>query len=300
MKTIFQIGVASLTLLGAPLAHAWPYQDGDALLIFRESGLNDVEFDLGSVSQFLNKPAGFTTNVTGWDLSLVTSTFGSDLTGVSVVLVATTSSTNANPTAWLSGVEPITTAYNVTPSSWHYQLNSIINSIGTRPLIYGAPVAGTASYSLDPTYVAAYDNIVSGGGQYTTGLPLFGGNSPFQVELVIPGSFELWGIQPSTANPKPADTLVGSFTIGANGTLKFVAGPPPSNIVGITRSAGVNTVTYSTKVGGNYWLTYTNQLTGPPSSWPVVSGPLQGDGLNDSLSHANAAGTGFYGVVRTP
>jgi hypothetical protein len=50
------------------------------LLVFRQ-GSQNVEFDLGSVTNFLGKTNGYTTTVTGWDLSLVTSTFGS-LTGV--------------------------------------------------------------------------------------------------------------------------------------------------------------------------------------------------------------------------
>jgi hypothetical protein len=35
------------------------YQDGDVLLIFRENGFDDVEFDLGNISQFLNQPNGY-------------------------------------------------------------------------------------------------------------------------------------------------------------------------------------------------------------------------------------------------
>jgi hypothetical protein len=298
MKKILTL--AALAALAALPAHAWPYQDGDALLIFRESGFNDVEFDLGAVGQFLTQTNGYTTTVTNWDLGLVTSTFGADLTGVSVILLATTSSTNASPVAWLSGVDPNTTAYNVTGSQWHSQLYSTINSIGTRPLIYQAPTAGASSYSLSPTYVAAYDNIVSAGGQYTAFLPYLGGNSPFVVERVIPGSFEFWGIQPSTSTPKPADALIGTFAISAAGALTFVAGPPPSKITGITRAGGASAVAFSTEVGGNYWLTYTNQLGGPSSAWPVVGGPVSGTGSSQSLNHTGSDSNGFYRVVRTP
>ena len=63
MKNILPTALAGLVLLATPSARAWPYQDGDALLIFRESGFNDVEFDLGNVSQFLNKPNGYTAAV---------------------------------------------------------------------------------------------------------------------------------------------------------------------------------------------------------------------------------------------
>jgi len=36
------------------------------------------------------------------------------------------------------------------------------------------------------------------------------------------------------------------------------------------------------------------------ATWPLVSGPLAGDGNNNSLAHTNAVGNSFYSVVRTP
>jgi hypothetical protein len=182
---------------------------------------------------------------------------------------------------------------------------SVIDSIGTRPVIYSVPSSSSSSYSIDPggSYrVASYDQIVDGNGVNAESLPEFGGNAPFIVEQTIPGTFLLWGIQPSQANPKPADALVGSFTITADGTLTFVAGPPGSSILGIARSAdGVTGVTFSTTVSGHYWLAYTNQLGAPASQWPIVSGPLSGDGFNDTLNHTNVTdAAGFYQVVRSP
>jgi hypothetical protein len=302
MRRLFQLAAAASGLT-ALAAGAWPYQDGDVLLIFRESGYNDVEFDLGNVSQFLNQANGSSAAVTNFDLTLVTNTFGGDLTGVSVILAATESWTNITKTAWLSGPLPNTTAYAVTPSAWQASLWSIIDSIGTRPVTYKVPPAGDSSYSIDPggTYaVASYDNIVSADGVSTASLSKFGGNAPFTVEQQVPGSFEFWGIQPSTSQPKPPDSLVGTFTITANGALTFVAGPPPSTILNLAVSEGVSAVTFTTAIGGEYWLATTNQLGAPVSQWPVVSGPIAGDGRNDSLTQTNLAGNGFYSVIRTP
>jgi hypothetical protein len=302
MKKFLQLALAASGLT-ALAAGAWPYQDGDVLLIFRESGYNDVEFDLGNVGQFLHPPNGSSAVVTNWDLALVTNTFGGDLTGVSVILAATESWTNTIKTAWLSGPLPNTTAYDVTPSAWQANLWSIINAIGTRPLIYKVPPAGPSSYSIDPagTYaVASYDNIVSGDGVNTASLARLGGNAPFTVEQIVPGSFEFWGIQPSTTQPKPPDNLVGTFTITADGTLTFQAGPPPSTILGLTVSGGISSVSFTTTVGGQYWLAATNQLGPPVSQWPVVSGPLPGDGRNDSLTQTNLPANGFYSIIRTP
>jgi hypothetical protein len=303
MRKLFQFALVASGLAAFAANGAWPYQDGDALLIFRESGYNDVEFDLGNVGQFLNQSNGYSVIVTNWDLDLVTNTFGADLTGVSVILAATESRTNSTKTAWLSGPLPNTTAYNVTPSAWQANLWSIIDAIGTRPVIYEVPPAGTSSYSIAPggTYaVASYDNIVSGDGANTASIAKFGGNAPFTVEQVIPGSFEFWGIQPSTSQPKPPDSLVGIFTITADGTLTFVAGPPPSTIVGLTLSSGVSAVTFSTTIGGQYWLAFTNTLGAPVSQWPLVSGPIPGDGNNDSLTYTNVTANGFYTIIQTP
>ena len=282
---------------------AWPYQDGDALLIFRESGYNDVEFDLGNVAQFLNQSNGYSAIVTNWDINLVSNTFGSDLTGVSVILAATESWTNTSKTAWLSGPLPNITAYNVTPSAWQANLWSIIDSIGTRPVTYDVSPAGTSSYSIDPggTYaVASYDNIVSSDGVNTSSLSKFGGKAPFTVETQIPGSFEFWGIQPSTSQPKPPDALVGTFTITASGALSFVAGPPAPTISGLSVSNGISTVSFSTVIGSQYWLASTNVLGAPVSQWPLVSGPVLGDGNNNSLTQTNETADSFYSIVITP
>ena len=328
MRTTRILHAAALLslLLAAPLARAWSYQDGDVLLIFREKGFDDVEFDLGNISQFLNQPNGTTITVGGWDPAPVLNTFGTDLTGVSVILLATTSKTNSSLSSWVSGPEPDTTAYSVSPTAWQSSLYSTINSLGTRPVTYeiltvtsptyplspgGAlPSPDTNAYVFDPTaayQIASYDWIVSGGislgnATYpnTVYVASLGGKSPFIVESIIPASFDFWQVQPSTAVPAPADSYVGQFNITTNGTLTFVAGPPPSSIVGIAQTGNVSDVSYTTIVGGQYWLVSTNTLGAPVSQWPVVSGPIPGDGRDDSLTYTNSSTAGFYQVVRSP
>ena len=307
MKTFLKILVPALALLAAPLAQAWTYTNGHALLIFRQSGFNNVEFDLGDVSQFIGKPDGYTASVTSWDTNLLASVFGSDLSGVSVILAATTSDTNASPAAWLSGGDPDALPHNYSFPTWRNNLYSVINAIGTRPLTYLVPTSGTAAYSIDPggTYrLASYDYIVSGGGVNGGAIPQFGGNVSFPVEKAVPGSFGFWQITPGSSSQ--AATYVGTFTIGADSSLSFTAGPrvtvvPPPTILSITRSAGVSTVSFTTANGGNYWLAFTNSVaSGISSNWPVVSGPIGGDGNNQSLNHTNTDDIGFYRVVRTP
>lgn len=324
MNKFLQTSLAALVLLPAWPAAAWNYKDGDLLLIFRESAIpgafpspnNDVEFDLGPVTNFLGKPDGYTTTVTGWDPAAVQAVYGTDLTGVSVILIAVTNPTNASPTAyfsaaqpqnfWLNGVEPYQTAYNVSPSVWQ-GFWSKINSVGTRPGLYLPASQQTASYSFSPSSVLAYDRIVASDNYVKAGaqnavnadwLPQFGGFAPFTVEGIAPGSFGFLAVA-SSAGAKPLDRYVGTFTIDTGGNLAFTAGPPAPVIIGIAQSGGASTVSFSTALGGQYSLAYATGLAGA-GNWSTVGRSLVGDGNTNSLTYASPDDTGFFRVVRSP
>lgn len=290
MKKILLPAIAFLALLGAPLARAWSYNEGDLLLVFREPGNYDVEYDLGSVSNLLGHPNGYTTTITGWNPSVVTGQFGADLTGVDVVLLAV-SATNAASTVWLSSSQPNTTAYNISSTAYSGIL-SVINATGNKPItpfnVTPAPVTPTNAYAIQPSGLqggASYDYIVSGG--TFANIPNLGGRSPFTVQQSIPGSFDFWAIQPTSVYPNsPPDQLIGTFTITSSGVLTFVAGPQPSNITGVSRSGNVSTVQFTTTVGNQYSVAYTNQLGGS-AAWPVDTTTLTGDGNIDTINHTN-------------
>jgi len=300
MKKIKSIFLVALALSSVPGARAWTYNDGDVLLVFRKTGYNNVEFDLGNISQFTGKTNGYTTTVAGWNTSLVTTTFGTDLTGVSVVLLAATSPTNATPTAWLSGSEPNTTAYQVSAAEWSSSLYGVISAVGNRPVNpYNVPASDTNAYSIDPYGIkgrASYDYTVTAG-RYTAVTSL-GGNAPFKVEQIIPGFLDFWAIQPTSVYPNPpADTLVGTFTITASGALTFVAGPRASVVGGVNRTGTVSAVSFSTTVGNTYSLAYTNQLGGPVTTWPVDATTVIGDGTTLSINHTNSSNVEFYKII---
>jgi hypothetical protein len=298
MKTPLNWTLVALALLSAPLVRGGTtYQDGDVLLIFRQSGLNDVEYDIGNISQFTNHPTGYAAAVTGWDPTVATGVFGSDLTGVRVIIASTTSLTNANRTSWLSSGDPTATISDVLATTWQGNLWSVINSIGNRPETY-LPTK-TFPYSLNPGGVASYDYIASGSGQNEFDLPQLGGNVNFTVEQVIPGLFGFWAIQPHAA-PEPPGTQLGSFYIDASGNLTFIVGPAEPAIVAITRAGNVDTVTFSTLPVGAYSLVYSATLGSPISTWTVVNGPVSGNGNNQSLSHTTPGSAGYYGVVYAP
>ena len=299
MKKMIPSILAALALLATPLAQAWTYSDGDLLLVFRKGGHKNIEFDLGSVSQFLGKTNGYTTPVTGWDLSLVTGEFGSDLTGVKVILLATTSTTNANPTAWLSSAEPNTTAYNVGATEWTANLHGTINAIGSRPIYpFNVPPTEATAYSIDPggTYAgASYDYTVSGGS--FNGIATLGGKAPFTVEQAAPGFLDLWAIQPTAIYPNsPPDTLIGTFTISASGVLRFVAGPRPSSIIQVARLGNVSAVQFTTTVGNTYSLAYSNALGGAAATWPVDGATVIGNGRINTINRTSSDTAEFYRI----
>ena len=224
---------------------------------------------------------------------------------MSVILAATTSRTNATLAAWLSSADSNLTPLDVTPSAWQAGLWSTIDSSAPGHQLTWCRAAGATAYSIDPegSYaLASYDQIVSDNGVNLTSLAEFGGNASFPVEQVIPGTFTFWEIQPSIALPKPQATQVGSFTITAGGGLTFTAGSPPLaiSISGFVQVGAVSTITFNTSAGGNYWLAYTNGLSAAASAWPLVAGPVAGNGNNQSLSYTNLDANGFYQVVRTP
>ena len=291
MKRFILTTLAAVTLLAAPQVWAWTYNDGDVLLIFR-NGSQDVEFDLGSVSQFLGKTNGYTTTVTGWDPNLVTTTFGS-FTGVKTVLIATGGSTN-----WLSSAEPNTTAYNVSSQAAN-TLHSVINAVGTKPLYpIAIPTAQANAYSIDAggQYEAtSYDYVVSGGNK--NGIATWGGIAPFTVEQAVPGNLDFWSVAPTAIYPNsPPDQLVGTFTISASGVLTFVAGPRASTIYNVSRTGNISTVQFTTTVGNIYSLAYTNALGASVADWPVDATTVIGNGRINTINHNSSDGAEFYKI----
>jgi hypothetical protein len=302
MKKIITLTLATLGLLALPQARAWTYSDGDVLLIFRD-GNKDVEFDLGNISQFTGKAAGYTVTVTNWSFSLVTSTFGSNLTNdifgnaVTVALVANSSGT---ATTWLSSSDPNTTAYKPSASS-EGTVAGVINNLGLYPGIYNVPTNSVPqSYVIGPAAnnikYASYDYIVSGGNLGNAGK--LGGHAPFAVEQGIPGSLDFWAVQTYTASTPPQpDSLVGTFNISAAGVLTFVAGPRQPTLAGFTHAGNVSTFQFTTTIGNTYNVVYTNQLGGAVATWPVDANSLVGDGNINTLSHTNSGATAeFYRI----
>ena len=289
MKSIILITLAALSLLTTPPARAWTYSDGDVLLVFRK-GSQNIEFDLGSVTNYLGKTNGYTATVSSWDLVLVTSKFGTLDSNVKVVLLATGGATN-----WLSSAEPNTTAYNI-GSSEADTLHGVISAVGSRPLYpIAIPTAEANAYSIDTggQYAgSSYDSVVSGG--HFSGIPKLGGNAPFTVEQSVPGLLDFWQIETTAASTAPPDKLIGTFTITTGGVLTFVAGPRASIVTSTIRAGNVSSLKFTTTVGNTYSVAYTNQLGGAVANWPVDATTLVGNGKVNTIVHTNSGDAEFY------
>jgi hypothetical protein len=311
MKKILHFSIGGLVWLAAmatPVAQAWTYQDGDALLIFRGPVSDDVEFDLGSINQFLGHSAGYHTQVTDWSTTEVANTFGS-VSGVSVAVVAVTSPSSVSPAAWLSSAYNVASVSDVSLSTWHSDLYSFIDAVGADPTNYSLTPASANSYVIasfgdtkaGQSSIASYDYIVSDGGQDEGKISDFGGNVPFDVEGIAPATFGLWQIGTSSSNPKPAATYIGTFDLDANNNLYFYVGSLQPNIIQETDNAGSETIKFTTLANGSYSVVYSPDPSVPESEWIPIAGPVNGNNGSQSLSFSSPGDPAdYYAVVRSP
>jgi hypothetical protein len=317
MKKILQFsiaGVAWLAVMAAPLAKAWTYSDGDVLLIFRETGAYDVEFDIGNISQFLGHSAPYSTQVTGWDPNLVVNTFGS-IGGASVIVAATTAEYAGSPSAWLSSSYAVSSVSDVSHTDYAGQLYDNIDGIGNAPVEDGETAAEANAYVIQETgdtakgesSLASYYYIVTGGGVSGNYITEFGGHVPFVVEGIAPATLGFWQIDPTSTSPQPSATYVGTFDIDANNNLYFYVGSLEPKITAVTHSGATDTVSFTTLANGSYSLIYSTDLTLPISQWTTVTDSdenpyvVTGNNSTQSISFTSPGDSAdYFAVVRSP
>ncbi len=294
MKRLSGLLLALLAAGAAQRASAFDYSDNDLLLVFRADGFNDVEFDLGSVSNYLGLASGAQVTVTNFDLGLVNSNFGGDLSTVNFALLAATANTNPLPRVWLGDASSSGTPTALTYSRWS-QLHSTVSFLGTQPTIFTATNA-SASYVVSASDPSSFSFIASSGGQLN-GRTL-GGAAPFSVESTIPGTLAFYELQISTVTPKPPAPLWGRFSLDASGHLVFTAGAAvtltPARIVGIVSAGGQWQVSFTTGAGGNYRLRSAASLNGP---WTTLPASVAGDGTVKTLNDTPSGAARFYSIV---
>ena len=264
-------------------ATAMNYTATDLLLVFRETGFSDVEFDVGSVSNFLGLAAGTRVQV-NYDTNLVLGNFNNTYDGVRFVLVAATSSSDNLLRYWATDAN-LATAPKFTTLSAFTTPRSKIESVGSQAT--SATVSNAAPYVVSPSSVTSYSYVVSGGAG-GPGIVNFNGDVAFNVDNVAPTTLAFYEIRPSGANPKPSAPLIGAFTLDAGGKLFFTAGQlptiAPSQVVQSVFSSDSSDLTFTTTNGVNYRLQYSTSVLGP---WTTIAGPVAGDGTEQTLSDSS-------------
>jgi hypothetical protein len=271
---------------------AFTYSDGDVLLVFRKDGFKDVEFNIGSVNNFLGRADGTRITVSNWDLNLVNTTFNNNLNGVKFVLAAVTDSTNVQRRVWLTSanLNPATPVTDLANSKLG-QLRAKISTIGTEATNATAGSPGL-SFVIPSDVDSSYSIIV---GEHLD-IPTMGGTAPFPVETDIPGTLLFYELKISNINPKPAALRVGSFCLEAGGVLTFTAGsllPLPQPAISILSSGGTNTISFLTTNCGNYRLRYTSDVGSTP--W-AVGASVTGNGAVRTLTDLPSGRYRFYVV----
>ena len=304
LKKTLIAGVAGLALFAAPFARAFTYTNGDVLLIFRSDGLHDIEFDLGNVSQFLGRPNGYTNVVTNWNFSVVASNYSLTGNGAQFAVLATTASTDPNPTAWVSDSQPLVNVLDVTPSGWQNGLYSPISATGLGAANDPGAPTGTNYDVLSPTTHDAFDYIASDNGNTPSEIPYLGGNAAnFKVTGATPTTLLFYAVQSSSTSPKPAATLIGSFSLNAAGVLVFQAGPvlDATTITSVSTGNGNVPVTFNTKPAVKYRLIYSPAFPDSLSNWVILPASIAGDGSPHTLIDTSPTNSSrFYNVESYP
>ena len=283
-------------------AGAFNYTNSDVLLVFRKIGYNDVEFNLGSVSNFLGRANGTVLTVTNWNLSLTKSTYLNSLSGVSYILLAATSTTGeqAPNRLWATDADlaPATPPTDLPGSRWN-SLRGKISYVGEQASALTSSNA-TQSLVVSSGDANSYTAIASDNGNSDPANIM--GLSPFPVEALVTNTLLFYQLKPSSATPKPAASLIGYFYLDFNGVLTFTAGPlqqtvplVSSHITRITHTTGLATIYFSTTNSLNYRLWYLNQL-GAPWSWSSNATLISGDGTVKNFTDNYGGNLRFYRI----
>ncbi len=308
MKKLRPLLLAAIALPWAQLASAINYSSTDLLLVFRQDGQRDVEFDLGSVTNFLGKTPGTRITV-AYNLSTVLGNFGGSLAGVKFVVVGTTTQSDLQPRLWLTDGNVATPPAEPTGSAFGV-LHDKVDSVGVNATY--ATLSNSAPYAVATSAGSAYDYLVTSGAgtavstMYGDAPSPVGSVVPLPVDALNPTTLAFYELHIATVTPAPAASLIGAFTLDVAGNLYFTAGQLPplasSTITAISADpevSGTSSVSFTTTNGVNYRLLYSTALGGP---WTRVPGtlPANGDGTVQSLTNNYATDPiQFYRIQST-
>lgn len=304
MNKLTLILLLALTATMTQLATAMNYisTNDDCILVFHKTSYRDVEFNLGSVSNFLNRPVG-TSFPVSYSTNVCYTNFGNSISGVSFSVIATTESTATIPSSDAPGRVWLTSADVSAPLTWgNSQLNTVRNKIKT----VGDNGSSATSYNASPyvgvaTDAASYSQIVSDG--VSANISIFG-NLLFTVDAVNGSAIKLYEFLPSAATPKPAAKYVGTFTYATDGTVTFsvpsaAATLIPATITAITAGGGGSKIYFTSTNNNNYRLLYTTSL---PGGWQtnVAAGLVAGNNGVTNFTDATTDSARYYRILSVP
>ena len=282
-----------------PHVRAFTYKEGDLLLVFRKATFNDVEFNLGSVSNYLNQPAGTLLTVTNFRLAAVNAAYNNNLSGVNVALVAVTSAADASRRAWVTDTDASSPRQDIAGSKFNL-IRSKVEGVGQAAVNYtvGSP---TNEFVINPSDAASYTYLASNGGATPDQIPSLSGAVPFTIDNTIPSTLRFFELKVSTATPKPDAVQVGNFSMALNGVLTFsvgaaVSGPSitaqPTNV---TVFAG-GPVSFNVSANGaplTYQWYFNNSVIGgaTASSYSLTAHPVNVGNYQVIISNAGGSAT---------
>jgi hypothetical protein len=301
--TLRCIRLASLTVaLGAGTASAFNYTDQDLLLVFREDSANDVIYDLGSVTNFLGHPDGFQVTVP-FDQSVALAAYQNDLSTALFSLLASTAGATplAQKRVWVSSGVSSDTPLDP-PASVLASMGSLASNVG-RDATQQTAASPIQDWSVSSSANTSYTYIMTANGTTPQSVDTMAGYWPYDIAGSIPSSVRFFQVLGTSVKPKPAAIQVGTFTLGTDGTLVFVAGagtvvqiqtPVISGIQVQGNSASI-TVTAS-QTGVNYRLRYTAGLASNQTASWTAGLTVAGTGADLVLQDTSSDNARFYVV----
>jgi hypothetical protein len=288
--------LAATCVLGAlQIASAMNYSGTDLLLVFRKDGQKDIEFDLGSISNYLGQAQGTMIPVP-YNTNAVSTNFNNSVSGAKFALVAATLQTDGLPRVWITDATLTSAPADLSFSAFGV-LRDKIESVGIAATIQTA--SNAAPYVVNTSASTSYDYLVTSGiGSAVT--TMYGdspvpvnGITPLPVDVAGPKTLTLYEVKINPLNPKPAARLVGAFTLDSAANLYFTAGVLPSLAPATITAIDVDvinessTVSFTTTNGVSYRLLSSPSLSG---EWTPVSGAgsVAGDGSVQSLTDYSA------------
>jgi hypothetical protein len=312
---------------GSLQAQTFQYTKGDLVLLLRKTGSPaDYAVNLGNATEYNNLPPGTLVTIDRLSQAQLGLAFP-DLNGVrwsvaGVNRLPVTFPEHPPQTLWIARprgeLAEQSAPWLRRSASLQGNTGSQVDAIGVRARYAGndllaAGPDNTATGVIVPL-TGAFQNFnlsapIGPGGNYANN---FQGN----VENLTPDDFtaspsnvsrsDLYEVEPGTASGGTINApgrYLGYFELKADGTLTFnttVTVPTPE-ITGISREAGVTTLSFPTVSGVTYQLRATGAagLTTPVSTW-TAGASVVGDGTEKTLQDNSADAIRFFIIEAQP